>query len=438
MKGLLYGTVALTLLILLSACSSGETYPPAGTPVGEYWCQNYSKFQEYHDGKGGTYIVEEKLSEDCGYEEPVVVFKMTLPTGDRFNPVVVEVSYEQFGKPVEGLILDWWYETTDDTIGWIERPDEYTLLIHGDGRVGEGTIILNDEDFRYSIEAEPRCAHDDIIDCLGYRVSKNSLSQGFIYYGEDDDYVVTFELTIFEYEGHVGDDDLPVGLISNIEDDGTSNLWKKWRSRVEKFNELYEYSGVYAKYELKEIWTAHFHGLHSLEDLATEVNADIVLGAGTTYPNTCGVAYPNYRFTEGWPVTSMAACGWTTDLHEIGHSIGLAHGPENQSFQSSGYIFPQFGHGWNDVCGDHDDLMSYGTLDDMHSNSLLTCGELLGTDSKNIPDDIAGNRQITDTAYAINRVRYDVSLINDDNKYKSKADARVRNIERLDRPIIID
>lgn len=433
------GLYIVVLALFLSACSSGESYPLAGTPVADYWCQNYSKFQEYHDGKGGTYVVEEKLSEDCGYEEPVVVFKMTLPTGDRFNPVVVEVSYEQFGEPVEDIILDWWYETTKETIGWVETPDDYTLLIYGDGRIGEGTIILNDEEFLYTIEDEPRCAHEGSVDCLGYAVSRNSPEEGFIFYGEDDESIVNFELTIFEFEPHIEGDDMEPGLISNIDpNDDPSRLWAKWNTRVEKFNKLYEDSGVFARFVIKEIWISHYHGLYNLEKIATEVNADIVLGAGTTYPNTCGVAYPNTRFYEGYPIVSMAACTWKTDLHEIGHSIGLAHGPENQGFPNSGYIFPQFGHGWNDVCGEHDDIMSYGYWDNFHSNSLLTCGQILGDVSRNIPEDIAGNRQITDTAYAINRVRYDVSLINDDNKYRNDAAATVRKIERLDRPIIID
>ena len=56
----------------------------------------------------------------------------------------------------------------------------------------------------------------------------------------------------------------------------------------------------------------------------------------------------------------MSRCAIYTDLHEIGHSVGLAHGPENQSWQASGYLFPEFGHGWNDICRLKDDLMSYG------------------------------------------------------------------------------
>ena len=33
-------------------------------------------------------------------------------------------------------------------------------------------------------------------------------------------------------------------------------------------------------------------------------------------------------------------CGEITDLHEIGHSVGLAHGPDNSSNQAFGIHLP--------------------------------------------------------------------------------------------------
>ena len=95
--------------------------------------------------------------------------------------------------------------------------------------------------------------------------------------------------------------------------------------------------------------------------------------------------------------------------------MGLAHGPENQFNQANGYIFPEFGHGYNDICGEYDDLMSYGFQGYYHSTETKTCDEIF--DDGNGSNAIAGNRQFSDTTYALNRVRYEVSLINDENKY---------------------
>ena len=130
----------------------------------------------------------------------------------------------------------------------------------------------------------------------------------------------------------------------------------------------------------------------------------------------------------------MSQCDVYTDLHEIGHSVGLAHGPENQSNQKSGYIFPEFGHGWNDICGSYDDLMSYGLSGYYHTNSQLMCNQVFA----NAGATPAGYRDMTDTAYAINRVRYDVSLVNDEYAREKGALRPVRVQARRLRELIID
>ena len=108
---------------------------------------------------------------------------------------------------------------------------------------------------------------------------------------------------------------------------------------------------------------------------------------------------------------SMSNCDIYTDLHEMGHSVGLAHGPENQYNEKRGYIFPDFGHGYNDICSTTDDLMSYGREGYFHSNETLLCNDIF-SGPEGVP---AGDRSFSDTAYSLNRVRYDVSLIHNDN-----------------------
>jgi hypothetical protein len=171
-----------------------------------------------------------------------------------------------------------------------------------------------------------------------------------------------------------------------------------------------------------------------LESIVTRIPVDITLGYGTSYPDTCGVADVTTYFREGKPPTSMSRCTYYTDLHELGHSVGLAHGPENQYNEAVGYIFPEFGHGYNDICGQYDDLMSYGYDGKFHSNSTLFCDEIFGDWYEGI---WAGGREYSDTGYALNRVRYNVSLIHDENKYVEK-DARLKPVMSRARRIGIE
>jgi len=130
----------------------------------------------------------------------------------------------------------------------------------------------------------------------------------------------------------------------------------------------------------------------------------------------------------------MSRCIHYTDLHELGHSVGLAHGPENQDYKARGYIFPDFGHGWNDICGTKDDLMSYGYEGWFHSNSKLYCDEIFDVWYTDV---LAGGIEWSDTAHALNRVRYNVSLIHDENKYVDP-DARLRPVMSRARRIGIE
>jgi len=353
----------------------------------------------YEDTEGNRYVTKDPRSRKCGFSRKLNL-SLVKEAGDRFDPVVISVDY----KDMLGREEPWGMVHHSTTRGTAKRVGCCTVEVYGDGSTGDGVFTLGVEEIQFRLEPEPVCPTESNLDCQGY---EQRGSYPFIYYGEDDDRLVTWELGVLVYASHAKYGiDTPIELMYEYPE-----MWDQWEDRVQQYNEVYERSGVHVRYELKEVWLAHYHTLEDVERQANQLPVDVVLAYGTSYRDTCGVAYPNSRFNEGQPPASMSQCDVYTDLHEIGHSVGLAHGPENQSNQKSGYIFPEFGHGWNDVCGHYDDLMSYGVHGVFHSNSLLVCNEVVNT-----PETAsAGHRQITDTAYAINRVRYNVSLVNDES-----------------------
>jgi hypothetical protein len=93
--------------------------------------------------------------------------------------------------------------------------------------------------------------------------------------------------------------------------------------------------------------------------------------------------------------------------------------------------------------------MSYDSGERGHHNSRLTCGEMYGDLIRgNDPrswapwDDPAGYRDYADAAYHLNRVRYDVSLINCedskcDNAPRGKLEEQDYYIEGVGEPLEI-
>lgn len=389
--------------------------PPYGTLLREGCSQDYPgvKWFQYADGEGGTYSEKDNKSRECGWKPPVLVLETDKFEGDRFDPAVVYVNYTDF----LGNNEPWGMVHASSTIGRLERDGDY-ILIYGDGRTGDGILTLGRQEIQFRIEEEPVCEVDTSyvggggIDCEGF---KQRTGQDLIYYGEDDDKVVTWELGVFVYASHrTYGIDQPIGIME--EWDETHPQWDKWQKRVDQYNEVYEKSGVHIRYNLTKLYLAHWHSVMENKNLATGLPVDVVLGYGTSYPDTCGVAKVTTYFAEGKPPASMSKCSIYTDLHEIGHSVGLAHGPENQSNEASGYIFPEYGHGWNDICYTKDDLMSYGRDGVFHSNSKLDCSDIF-EDSERYNGWPAGGTQWSDTAKALNRVRYDVSLIHREHDY---------------------
>lgn len=426
--------------------------PPAGTLLKSGCSADYPgvKWFQYADGEGGTYAEKDPKSRECGWEPPTLKLSINsgdedredrqiMPdTGDRFTPVVVDVDYKNFLGEPEG----WGMEDASSTIGWLQRRGSQ-IYIWGDGRTGDGTLTLGRTEIQFYMEDEPRCDHEQVnnygssVDCMGYRVSRNA--KPFRYYGEEDDFVVPWEYTVVEYISHRNEPDITSGIYEEYERD--SNTFKKWQRKVDSMNELLEKSGVYIHIVLKKVARAHYHGLGDLERTFRGEETDVVIGWGISNEGTCGIAYPNKIFRQGEPVVGMSKCGWKTDLHELGHAVGLAHGPENQAYAQSGYIWPDFGHGWNDYCGQYDDIMSYGYNDEGFGNSRQICEDQYPNNSRVNGHDPAGHRDYHDSAYHLNRVRYDVSQIHPEYDYvdpRGKPASKPAREDRPERPLITD
>lgn len=346
-------------------------------------------------------------------------------SGDRFNPVKIRVSN------VDEIKL----KQTMNTIGWVDIVNDDYVLIYGNGPKGYGDIEINGELTEYEIVPEPVCESYPLgyeyYDCEGYRVTKRS--DDLIYYGPDDTNVVTWEVGILWHDSKMSFNETVPTPVDDLK-------MTEARQKIDAWNDIFRASEVHVRLELKEVYTGRITDLRLLEGFGSQIDVDIIMGLDTSYPNTCGVAYPNTVFREGYAIGGFSRCNKYTDLHELGHAIGLAHGPENQKNERKGYIFPDFGHGWNDICDPYDTIMSYGSLGKFFSNSDLSCFDILAylNPVNNYDWDApAGDRTITDEAYAINRVRYNVSLIHRerDRKY---TEARPGPWIPLDRPLIID
>ena len=66
--------------------------------------------------------------------------------------------------------------------------------------------------------------------------------------------------------------------------------------------------------------------------------------------------------------------------------------------------------------------MSYGNEGVFHSNSLKYCSDIM---ERSIADMPAGDRSWSDTAYALNRIRFTVSLIH--NEHNTLQDTQQSN-----------
>ena len=413
----------------------GWNPPEAGT-VSETRCEDpYTLVTVYNDGEYGFYEEGEERNEECGYIPPVVT--PIKEQGDRYDPVVF--GYES--------LLD--EEPVLETSFGRTSFEEGQILIHGDGRTGEGVVLIDGEEWQYTIIEEPRCGKtepNNPYDCQNYFYT--GPTAGYIYYGEEDERIVEWEIAIIRYDRTEPNDNQidHTGIVEEYPEGSTE--WNKWQRTVDKYNLAYERSGIFIRYKLVHVALGHYHGNSNMDNYAKRhipVGVDVVVGWGSSCPDACGCAYINEYFREGSPVTSTSRCGWDTDLHEIGHSVGLAHGPNNSGFEASGYIWPNFGHGENNIfCGRrYGDIMSYYPSTVSHWNSKLTCEEMFGgINYGGDPEAPAGNRDYADAAYHLNRVRYDVSLIHREDDWVPEEDSELQfikiNAQRTGRILVID
>ena len=389
--------------------------PPAGTVL-EAYCDGYTLVEVIADGEYGSYEEREgKNVDQCGY--PPFSIEVKNGVGDRFEPVSITVE----------SVDEWSIDDVELNLGYAVREGN-EIHVYGDGLMGTGQLTIRGEEIQYTIAEEPICEVTEAeysgvgYDCMGYRVNANAqrAEGGYIYYGEDDDRIVVWELAIVWWV----DESFPVDAETYQNHEGLKTAyevgspeWEEAQELVTQYNETYARSGVHVRFVLPEgnTGTAHYHDVGDLSVLRKDLRADVILGMGFTCDDACGCAQVQVSFRENdrHIPSGTSRCGWDTDLHEIGHGVGLAHGPLNAGNAAEGYVWPDFGHGWEGICSYYGDIMSYEPVTLAHHNSTLTCGEMYG-DRSNVESDNeapAGSRDYADAAYHINRIRYDVSLV---------------------------
>ena len=435
----------------------------------------------YADGEGGSYTESTDTSVECGYEEPQL--EVTVRgAGDRFKPVVIDVQTTQYGEPIDA---EWDYETTDSTIGVVEKIEKDSQLhILGDSRLGEGVVLINGEEYQYSIVEEQRCAIDKDgsgfsntlpLDCEGHWMS-GVPARGMIWYGEEDKQIVEVEFVHWEAGWRQGEDGTkwwPVGWDEPGFDDGEERFtvgygYKAIRRKAghkvyengvkyqNKANEQFEDAGIHIRLKLVAAYESDYsslgYGFRIHMQRGEMVGADIVGQTRVTRPGTCGVAYAASYFGPGaQPRTFQSACGYNVWLHELGHNVGMAHGPFNSTNEATGYTFPAFGHGTNSFCSYfRSSIMSYGRNKEMFSNSKMSCRDygvpedkydgdidelpLIRGSSSEIPES-------SDEAYHMNRIRFNLALIWHQPEESLPVDQRVQyfiDYDQYQGEIIVD
>ena len=113
------------------------------------------------------------------------------------------------------------------------RTNNKILLVYGTGETGEGIVTLGRQEIQFTIVEEPRCGKASTgyaPDCQGYAYS--GPTQGYIYYGDDDDQIVEWELAYFIYDREESlDENYHNSHITELFEKGS----KEWNKVQKKF-----------------------------------------------------------------------------------------------------------------------------------------------------------------------------------------------------------
>lgn len=332
--------------------------------------------------------------------EPVVVFDVEIvkDRADYWEPAVINVTYtiDDVPQPLDIELPEGYYFETDNGIE-----------VFSNGQLGDQPIIINDEEYQIRFEDMPVCEGTrdglTVIDCVG--LQQGSGSDFYIYYGEDDERVVEWEVV---YVGKVKGESYVMEPDQRLIDEAEATI--AWS------NEQFAKSGVFVKLKLVQvIGTPNPNGSFDPQKLPEGylVPSDVLAISGALPGGICGYAGKSTQFRNRTsPLRPLFGCGGWSFIHELGHTVGLGHGEQQQN-EGYGSTFLSFAHG-GPACGFRSDWMQYGgaTNTKMFTNHKRTCREQGFTGQ--YADDMSGSLENTSTAYAINRVRYDVALVHDE------------------------
>lgn len=450
-------TLSLILLLTLTACGGGgsdspsapvtpptgdtggstgggTSYPPEGKRLSTK-CEGTTVVRELADGKGGSYFERIDNWPNCGYVDLSVELD---GTATYFTDVTVTVTGT----------AEWDYSVS---IGNVEETDT-GLRIWSDGRVGKGTLTINDQEYYYDVEAEPICQNTDSeygtkyrLDCQGYYVGGGTRPyQGLIYYGEEDETIVTIETSL----AVINKDDPSVsGPI-----DPSDPVYQEAIDSFRKHSEWFQSQGIWIEFKLIHIEYGEVAD-HRGVDIMIEAGGEINCGP---QPGCIGSTYQGRDFTVGATRPRLAeVINFQGGIvrHEIGHIFGLGHGiladeewnlfTNHNTRYTVGTFFPTFGHGWyadKGVCANQGTFMTYQSSG-VASNELLLCRDLYPNRDPRFWSsawgDYAGNREMgSDEAYAMNRVRYNVSLIH--NEHSAFEAAPLGLIQDVEEDLIVE
>ena len=255
-------------------------------------------------------------------------------------------------------------------------------------------------------------------DCMGHNVKNTYPEDGYIFFGDDDTTVVNWEVVLLVFDPKCAEivDDMLYPATCEVANK-QSPQYKRDLKTIDAMNEVLQRSGVHVNLDLVDIRYAYFTGFFDKKFFEHEYSVDAYLQLGgpvSNGPNGIACGWGGFDASFRKPLHPWGICGWKDLLHELGHTVGLAHGPDNAYNQGTGYVFPDFGHGFSGVCPGHGSMMAYNTNRTLFSNSLLTCEQIT-------PNGVGGDKPAGyrtkgvygyDEAYSINRVRYNVADIN--------------------------